>query len=715
MPESREVEVVREIGGRKLILKAGKLAKQASGSVWVQYGDTVVLVAATAATSRREIDFFPLFMDYREKQYAAGKIPRGFFKREGRPTDKEVLTMRLMDRPTRPLFPDGYMEEVQVQAIVLSFDQENDGDVLAMIGASAALMISPSIPYQGPFGAVRIGRKDGQMIVNPTIAETNEGDLEMIVAATDPSIVMIEVGASELPEEELMKGFELAHEVSREIVAMQHELVQKLGIEKLPFESPQMDSELVSEVEKYADQLREAIQTRGKFESMTAVAEVQKQVIDTLSPQDTEEPRFARGQVSAAFSEMKRRLIRETILAGQRPDGRTAEELRPISCEVGVLPRTHGSALFTRGETQALVSATLGTTEDQQVIDGLPPEYRKKFMLQYNFPPFSVGEVRPLRGPSRRDIGHGSLAEKSLAAVMPGDEDFAYTTLVVSEILESNGSSSMATVCGATLAMMDGGVPIKRPVAGISIGLVKEGDEELLLTDIMGAEDHYGDMDFKVAGTQSGVTGIQLDLKISGVSLSVLKRGLEQAKLARMELLKIMLEAIPGPREEISMLAPRLLQIKIDPEKIGKIIGPGGSVIKAMQSETNTRIEIQDDGTVTISSTDASGAEDARRRIEMMTETVNVDKTYSGKVRSITDFGAFIEILPGQDGLCHISELSDGYVKKVEDVVKLGDTVRVKVINIDNQGRIKLSRKALLKEEGKSDVPKAEGEATEEK
>lgn len=710
MQESREVEVVREIGGRKLILRAGKLAKQAAGSVWVQYGETVVLVAATVAPCRREIDFFPLFMDYREKQYAAGKVPRGFYKREGRPTDKEILTMRLMDRPTRPLFPDGYVDEVQVQAIVLSFDQENESDVLAMIGASAALTIAPQTPFEGPFGAVRIGRKDGKLIVNPTIAEAGESDMEMVIAATDPSIVMIEVGANELPEEELVEGFELAHNVSREIIAMQRELAEKLGVRKVPFQAPAPDGELVAEVEKYADQLRTAIRTLGKAENAEAISQVQQQVFEALSPADDESPRFTRPQVAAVFGEMKKRLIREAILAGQRPDGRTAEQLRPISCEIGILPRTHGSALFTRGETQALVSATLGTTEDQQVIDGLSPEYRKKFMLQYNFPPFSVGEVRPLRGPSRRDIGHGNLAEKSLNPVMPGDDKFAYTTLVVSEIMESNGSSSMATVCGATLAMMDGGVPIKDPVAGISIGLVQEGDKELLLTDIVGAEDHYGDMDFKVAGTQNGITGIQLDLKNKGVSLDLLRRGLAQARQARGELLKIMLEAISAPRGEISAYAPRLLQIKIDPEKIGKVIGPGGSVIKAMQSETNSRIEIQDDGTVTISSTDAAGAEEARRRIEVMTETVNVGKTYSGTVRSITDFGAFIEILPGQDGLCHISELSDGYVKKVEDVVKLGDTVSVKVINIDNQGRIKLSRKALLKEEGKTDVPQAEGE-----
>ena len=707
MPESREVEVVREIGGRKLILRSGKLAKQAAASVWVQYGDTVVLVAATVATSRREIDYFPLFMDYREKQYAAGKVPRGFFKREGRPTDKEVLTMRLMDRPARPLFPEGYIEEVQVQAIVLSFDQQNEPDVLAMIGASAVLTLAPQTPYEGPFGAVRIGRKDGKLIVNPTVSENKDAELEMIIAATRDSVVMIEVGANELAEEELVKGFELAHEVSRQIVEMQVELAEKMGVQKVPFKAPQLDAELVSEVEKYAGQLREAIKLRGKHESATAVSDVQKLVLDTLSPADAESPRFVRGQVSSAFGEMKRRLIREAILAGNRPDGRTAEQLRPITCETGILPRTHGSALFTRGETQALVSATLGTTEDQQVIDGLSPEYRKKFMLQYNFPPFSVGEVRPLRGPSRRDIGHGNLAEKSLDPVMPGDDKFAYTTLVVSEVLESNGSSSMATVCGATLAMMDGGVPIKRPVAGISIGLVQEGSQEMLLTDIVGAEDHYGDMDFKVAGTQDGVTGIQLDLKNKGVSLDLLRRGLEQARTARMQLLKIMLEAIAKPREEISAFAPRLLQIKIDPDKIGKIIGPGGSVIKAMQSETNTRIEIQDDGTVTISSTEAEGAEEARRRIETMTESVNVGKAYTGKVRSITDFGAFIEILPGQDGLCHISELSDGYVKKVEDVVKLGDTVRVKVINIDNQGRIKLSRKALMKDEGKTDIPPA--------
>ncbi|NIA21567.1 MAG: polyribonucleotide nucleotidyltransferase [Anaerolineaceae bacterium] len=693
----KEYEVVKEIGGRNLILRSGKLAKQASGAVWVQYGDSVVMVAATAAKPRREIDWFPLFMDYREKQYSAGKVPRGFFKREGRPTDKEILTMRLMDRPLRPLFPDGYNDEVQIQAIVLSFDPENETDVMAMIGASASVCVSP-IPFNGPVGSVRVGRLDGELIINPTIEQTKQCDLEILMSGTDTEINMLEVSAGEASDEDLMQAFELGHKAIREIVAMQAELAKMVGVEKT-WTPPESDPELPAVVAKYEDLLIACLELSGKQAQAEALDELKAKVLDEISPEEVEEPRFERSAVASEFGNLKKKAIRQRILAGIRPDGRKPDQLRPISCEVGILPRTHGSALFTRGETQALVAATLGTGQDQQVIDGLAPEYKKSFMLQYNFPPFSVGEVKPIRGPSRRDIGHGNLAERCLQAVMPKPDDFAYTVLAVSEILESNGSSSMATVCGATLAMMDAGVPVSDPVAGISIGLVKEGDQQILLTDIQGAEDHYGDMDFKVAGTQNGVTGIQLDVKVAGLSMETVGQAIKQARVARTELLKIMISTLNAPRPEISEYAPRLLLIHIDPEKIGKVIGPGGKIIKAIQEETGARIEIEDDGSVMISCVDAKGAEQARERVEQITEDVKIGKVYTGKVMSIKDFGAFIEVTPGQDGLCHVSELAETYVKNIEDVIKLGDVVRVKVIQIDAQGRIKLSRKAALKEE----------------
>jgi polyribonucleotide nucleotidyltransferase len=694
----QELEVVREIGGRKLIIRTGKLAKQAAGAVWVQYGDTVVLVAAAVAPCKRDIDFFPLFMDYREKQYAAGKVPRGFFKREGRPTEKEILTMRLMDRPVRPLFPDGYREEVQLQAIVLSFDQENDSDILAMIGASACLCVSPA-PFDGPVGAVRIGRLDGQFVVNPTITQLEACDMDVVLAGTATEINMIEVGSKEVSESDMIAAFEFGHQVIREIVAMQSELVSLLGLKK-SWTPPEPDVELTAAVGKYEKELLKIRRQSGsKLERAAAVDELKGRILDELSPKEAELPEFTRGEVATAFDAMNGKLFRLQALEGVRPDGRKLMEIRPISCEVGMIPRTHGSAVFTRGETQALVTTTLGTGDDQQVIDGLAPEYKKRFMLQYNFPPFSVGEVRPIRGPGRREIGHGNLAERCLERVIPAQDKFAYTMLVVSEILESNGSSSMATVCGATLAMMDAGIPITDPVAGISIGLVLEKSKTVLLTDIAGEEDHYGDMDYKIAGTQKGITGIQLDIKVKGIPMKVLAEGLEQARQARLEILKSMLSAIPTPREKISDYAPRLLFMRIDPEKIGKVIGPGGKMIKSIQEESGARIEIEDDGTVMISCLEMKGAESARERIEQLTEEITVGRVYTGTVVSLKEFGAFIELPMGQDGLCHISEISDKYVKNVDEVVKVGDTVKVKVIMVDPQGRIKLSRKAVMKDE----------------
>ena len=691
MTEQRECVVEREIGDRKLIIKSGKLAKQASGSVWVQYGDTVVLVAATTAPSLRDIDWFPLFMDYREKQYAAGKVPRGFFKREGRPTDKEILAMRLMDRPLRPLFPKGYGEEVQVQAIVLSFDQENESDILAMIGASASVSVS-KIPFNGPVGTVRLGRVNGELIVNPTLTQLADSDFEIVMSGVGDTVNMIEVGAKVLSDDDLMEALTAGSKVIAEITEMQRELMKMVGVEK-EWTPPEVDPAPAEAVARFADELTQCLTVEGKQAQNQAIDDLKQRVLDELSPEDVEEPPLERKAVATAFGEMKERIIRQRILEGIRPDGRGLTEIRPITCEVGLMPRTHGSALFTRGETQALVATTLGTYDDQQIIDGLAPEYRKRFMLQYNFPPFSVGEVKPIRGPSRRDIGHGSLAEKCLECIMPPVEDFAYTVLAVSEILESNGSSSMATVCGSTLALMDAGIPIADPVAGISIGLVEEGDRRALLTDIQGAEDHYGDMDFKVAGTQHGITGIQLDLKIGGVTLDVLREGLKQAHEARLELLKTMLSVLSAPRDHISEYAPRLLFVKIDPDKIGKLIGPGGKTVKGIQEETGARIEIDDDGQVMISCLEAAGAEAAKERVEAVTGNVEVGTIYTGKIVSIKDFGVFVELPCMQDGMCHISELADTYVKKVEDVVKLGDEIRVKVIQVDPQGRIKLSRK----------------------
>ena len=697
MTEARELVVEREIGGRKLTIKTGKLGKQAAGSVWVRYGDTVVFVAAVTAAPRMESGWFPLFMDYREKQYSAGKVPRGFFKREGRPTDKETLVMRLMDRPLRPLFPDGYTDEVQVQAIVLSFDQENESDVLAMIGASACVAVS-SIPFNGPVGSVRVGRVGGQLVINPTLQQTAESDMEIVMSGVGDTVCMIEVGANVVSEEDLAAALAFGSKYVAEITEMQRELMRQVGTQKT-WAPPAANTAAIKAVARYDGDIRASLTVSGKQAQSQAMADLEERAVTELAPEGAGDLPYDARAIVAAFGELKKKIIRERILDGVRPDGRSIKEIRPVSSEVGLLPRTHGSALFTRGETQALVTTTLGTYDDQQIIDGLAPEYRKRFMLQYNFPPFSVGEVKPIRGPSRRDIGHGNLAEKCLAPVMPSLEKFAYTVLAVSEILESNGSSSMATVCGCTLALMDAGVPIADPVAGISVGLVQEGSRHVLLTDIQGAEDHYGDMDFKVAGTQHGVTGMQVDLKIGGISMDLIRETLAQAHEARLELLKMILETLPAPRAEISQYAPRLLFVKISPDKIGKLIGPGGKTIKGIQEETGARIEVDDDGNVMISCVDVKGAEAAKQKVELLTEEIGIGKIYTGKVVGIKEFGAFIELTPGQDGMCHISELSDSYVKNVEDAVKMGDVLTVKVIQVDPTGRVKLSRKAVINDE----------------
>ncbi|MCH2569983.1 MAG: polyribonucleotide nucleotidyltransferase [Planctomycetes bacterium] len=692
------VVVEREIAGKTFRIETGKLAKQASGAVTVQYGDTVTLVASVGAPGREGLDFFPLTVDYRERTYAAGKFPGGFIKREGRPTTKEILTMRLIDRPIRPLFPEWYREEVQVMASVLSADLQNDPDILAMNGSSASLCISPDIPFAGPIGAVRIASVDNTLIVMPTQEDLLNAELDMIVAGTEQAVLMIEGFANQLPEKEMLAAILFAHEQIKVLCEMQTELCDKVGHSSAQPENPEESSAVAIIEERHLSALRERRQHSDKQERSNAVSELKEQVIDELVPEGSESD-YTAAEVANAFKTVEKKLIRRQILDGVRADGRTPGDLRAISCEVGVLPRTHGSALFTRGQTQSLVAITLGTGKDEQRVDGLIEEYSKRFYLDYNFPSFSVGEVRPNRGPGRREIGHGALAERSVFPVVPDAEAFPYTMRVVSEILESNGSSSMASVCGATLALMDAGVPLSQPVAGISIGLVKEGEEYVLLTDIMGEEDHFGDMDFKVAGTQRGITGIQLDLKIDGISETIIEQTLEQAKNARMEILKPMLKCIRMPREETSAYAPRLLRLQIDPEKIGLLIGPGGKTIRRIQEESGANIDVTDDGTVVVSCPDAEGAEQAFEQVNLLTEDIEVGRTYNGRVTSVKDFGAFVEIQPGKDGLVHISELANGFVKSVGEICKVGDPMQVKVLSIDNDNRVKLSRKALMPEE----------------
>lgn len=689
--------VERQIGGSVLSIETGKLAKQAHGAVVVSYRDTAVLVTAVEGPPLEGRDFFPLTVDYREKTYAAGKFPGGFIKREGRPTTKEILTSRLIDRPIRPLFPEGYLNEVQIMASVLSADGENDPDVLAMIGASAALHIS-HIPFRGPTGAIRLGRHNGEYLILPTVSELEQSDLDLVVSGTRDNVIMIEGFGRELPEEDMVRAVMYAQSLVVEVCDMVAELRRLRGLGPVEIPQPEPNPLISIFRERFYDDLRERKQTPGKQERAERVKELKEKILAEFLPPDNPQPQYTPHQVNAAFDALEYRVVRDLILEGKRVDGRGPRDLRPVHCEVGILARTHGSALFQRGETQALVTTVLGTAEDEQIVDGIVEEYSKKFMLDYNFPPFSVGECRPIRGPGRREIGHGALAERSLAAVIPPPEEFPYTIRVVSDILESNGSSSMASVCGATLSLMDAGVPIREPVAGISIGLVKEPDRYILLTDIVGDEDHFGDMDFKVAGTGRGITGIQLDLKIDGISEEIIRATLEQAREARIRILKIMLETLRAPRSDISKYAPRLLHLKIHPDKIGLLIGPGGKTIRSIQEQTGAKIDVADDGTVTIASTDARAAEAARAKIEALTEEIRIGRIYEGRVTSIKDFGAFVEIVPGKDGLVHISELDDKYVSRVEDVVNIGDKIPVKVIAIDAQDRVKLSRKAALRE-----------------
>jgi polyribonucleotide nucleotidyltransferase len=693
-------QVERPFGAQNLIIETGKLAKQAHGATVVRYGDTMALVAAVEGDAIEGRDFFPLTVDYREKTYAAGKFPGGFIKREGRPTTKEILTSRLIDRPIRPLFPSNYLNEVQVMASVLSADKDHDPDILSMIGASAALHIS-RIPFLKPTGTVRVGRIDNELVLMPTHSQLEESDLDLVVSGTRDAITMIEGFAREMSEDNMLQAILFAHKHIAVVVDMVEELREKagLGTKVLPPPAP-VNPAFVAMKSRYYDEFLEKKQTSGKHSRADVIKELKERISKELLPENGTAT-FTPEQVSAAFETLHERVVRDLIQEGKRIDGRTLRQVRSIHCEVSVLPRTHGSSIFQRGETQALVSTTLGTVSDEQRVDGLGEEISKKFMLDYNFPPFSVGECRPIRGPGRREIGHGALAERSLKAVIPPPEKFPYTIRVVSDILESNGSSSMASVCGGTLSLMDAGVPISDPVAGISIGLVKDSERFVLLTDIMGDEDHYGDMDFKVAGTGRGITGIQLDLKIDGINEEIIRATLEQAREARREILKHMLTTLRQPRGQISNFAPRLLQIRINPEKIGLLIGPGGKTIKGIQESTGAKLDVADDGTVSISHMDAALAEAARAKVEALTEEVKVGKVYEGRVTSVKDFGAFIEILPGRDGLCHISELDDKYVDKVDSVCKVGDIMQVKVIAIDDQDRVKLSRKVLLREQNK--------------
>lgn len=695
-----KVVVECEVGGQKLSLTTGQLAKQAAGSVLIQYGETVVFVAAATGPARPGIDFFPLTVDYRERSAASGKFPGGFLKREGRPTTKEILTARLTDRPIRPLFPKGFNDELQIQSNVMSCDGVNDPDVLSINAASAALCLSP-VPFQGPIAAVRVGRINGELIPFPTREQIAESDLDLIVAGTVKSVLMIEGFGEQIPEDEMAAAIMFAHGELGKICQMQLELRDKAGIKPFEYEAPAENPFIAKLDDAIYKRLNSAMQSTVKAERREGIKTIRDELITKFFPEDaaTTEDGATRGQFGEAFHDLEAKAVRELAMSGRRLDGRAPDTLRDVSCETGNIPRVHGSALFTRGETQSLATITLGTSRDKQRVDGLFEEELQRFMLHYYFPSFSVGECRPIRGPGRREIGHGCLAERSVAPVLPSEEDFPYTIRVISDILESNGSSSMASVCSATLALMDAGVPLRQPVAGISIGLVTDGDDFKVLTDIIGDEDHFCDMDFKVAGTQKGITGIQLDLKNEGISEQIIRATLEKAKVARLELLRTMLTAIRRPRAEISDYAPRLHQTKINPEKIGLLIGPGGKTIRAIQEETGASIDIQDDGTVTVSGSNVTVVEKAMAHIEALTEEIRVGRIYDGVVSSIKEFGAFIEIAPGKDGLCHISELSDGFVKSVNDICKMGDRLQVKVIAVDDQNRVKLSRKAVLAEQ----------------
>ncbi len=687
--QKKVVEV--EVGGRTLTMETGRMAKQAGGSVLLSYGDTVLLVTATAQGHPRDgVDFMPLTVEYQEKTYAAGKIPGGFFKREGRPTEKEILTCRVTDRPIRPLFPEGWRCETQVITTVLSAEKDCDPDILSVCGASAALSIS-DIPFDGPIAAVRVGRVDGKLILNPGAEDLEKGDINLTVAGSRDAIVMVEGGGDIVPDAEMLEALFFAHDGLQPILDIQEELQEMAGKPKRPKPDVSVDEALVARVAEVGTPLIQgALNEPAKLERYAKFDAAKAQVKEALA----EEFADRGGELSEAFGTLKYNAVRKMIVAeGKRLDGRDLQTVRPIACETTVLPRTHGSALFTRGETQALVTATLGTSGDTQRIDGLLGDVKKRFMLHYNFPPFSVGEVKFMRGPSRRDTGHGALAERALTPVLPTEDEFPYVARIVSEILESNGSSSMATVCGGSLALNDAGMPTKAPVAGIAMGLIKEGDDIAVLSDILGDEDHLGDMDFKVAGTAEGITALQMDIKIAGVTQDVMQKAIEQARDGRLHILGEMAKELDSARKEMSPFAPRIEALKIPTDKIRDIIGPGGKVIRGLVEETGCSIDVSDDGTVQIASADGPALEHAIRRVKEITAEPEVGTIYEGTVRSIKDFGAFVEVLPGRDGLLHISQISNERVAKVTDVLSEGDVVRVKVLEVDRNGKIRLSKK----------------------
>jgi polyribonucleotide nucleotidyltransferase len=701
--QKREIQ----IGSRRISIETGKLAKQADGSVLVRLGDTVVLVTACHAASAREgIDFLPLTVDYREYTYASGRIPGGFFKREGKPSEKEVLTSRLIDRPVRPLFSSGWRYETQIIALLLSADTENDADVLAITGASAALALS-EIPFEKTIAGVRVGMIDGTYIINPTFEERKQSVLDLVVAGSKDGIVMVEAGAKEVTEAQAVGALEAAHTAIKQIVGAIDDLKGAAGKKKLAVDSKPIDHAFYREVEEKAYlPLAEAMRIRDKLENYTSVDAVFDELVATIPEEETER----RSTAKSIFHELKEKVLRDEVLQrGVRLDGRRFDEIRSIWSEVGVLPRTHGSVVFTRGETQALVTCTLGTADDEQKVEHVSGEFYKRFMLHYNFPPFSVGEVQFLRGPGRREVGHGALAERALASVVPGEDKFAYTIRLVSDILESNGSSSMASVCGGSMAMMDAGVPIKAPVAGIAMGLImdEKNGKWAVLSDIAGAEDHYGDMDFKVAGTAQGITALQMDIKVTGITSEIMAKALDQARTGRLHILGEMAKTISEARTAMSTFAPRIVTIKIPVDKIRDVIGPGGKMIRSIIERTGVKIDVEDDGRVNVASADGESAQKAIGIIQELTATPELNKTYMGKVQRITDFGAFVEIMPGTDGLLHVSEIANHRVKDVRDELKEGQQILVKVINIDPTGKIRLSRKALLQEEAAKQAQEA--------
>lgn len=685
--------------GRKLTVEIGQMAKQANGAALVRYGDTAVLCTATASKEPKKLDFFPLTVNYEERLYAVGKIPGGFIKREGRPSEKAILASRLIDRPIRPLFADGFRNEVQIISMVLSVDQDCSSEMAALLGSSVALCIS-DIPFEGPIAGVTVGRINGEFVINPTVAQAEQSDMNLVVAGTKDAINMVEAGADEVPEEVMLEAIMFGHEEIKRLIAFQEEIVAKVGKEKMEVELFEIDPELESVIRKACEEdMIKAIQVKEKHAREDAIQAVKDSVLAGYEEEEDEEIiKQVNMILDNIVKEEVRRLITEEKI---RPDGRQPDEIRPLSSEVGLLPRTHGSGLFTRGQTQALSICTLGALGDVQILDGLGIEEEKRFMHHYNFPSFSVGETGPMRGPGRREIGHGALGERALERVIPDEDDFPYTIRLVSEVLESNGSTSQASICASTLALMDAGVPIKAPVAGIAMGLVKSGENYTVLTDIQGMEDHLGDMDFKVAGTAKGVTALQMDIKIAGLSREILEEALQQAKKGRMQILEHMLSTIDKPRETLSPYAPKILTVHIDPEKIREVIGPSGKQINKIIEETGVKIDIEQDGTIFIASTDEEMNQKAKKIIEDIVRDVEVGQMYLGKVKRIEKFGAFVEILNGKDGLVHISELAEERIGKVEDVVSIGDEILVKVTEIDKQGRINLSRKAVLREQRK--------------